>query len=118
MNKPEANGKAKILQMVIGSLLASVLTAGAGMMYRHEVTLLEQGRDISKLRARVYRERIRSYEYHERYMRGVVQLVELRGNKEGLSVVDKSILSYYESQQELVKEERDNYIETWKHEGQ
>jgi len=120
MTEPtESNGtKTKILAAVIGSVLATVLSAGGGMMYRHEVTQLEHARDISKLRARLYRERVRSYEYHERFMRGAVALVELRGNKEGLTIVDKSILRYYQSQQELVQEEKDNYIETWKHEGQ
>jgi hypothetical protein len=120
MTEPtDSNGtKTKILAAVIGSVLATVLSAGGGMMYRHEVTQLEQARDISKLRARVYRERVRSYEYHERYMQSVVQLIELRDNKEGLSVVDKSRLNFYKGQQQMVREEKGNYIETWKHEGQ
>ena len=117
-NKPEPNGKAKLIQQVAGILLAAILTSGAGMMYRHEVAVLEQRRDISKLRARVYREQVRDYEYHERYMRAVIQLIELRENKEGLTVVDKSRLNFYRSQKELIQEEKANYIETWKHEGQ
>lgn len=116
-DKPAENGKTKILQTVIGVVLAAMLTSGAGMMYRHEGSIIAQEQETSKLRARLYRERVRSYEYHERYMRAVVQLIELRRNKEGLSIVDKSRLNFFVGQQEMVREEKDNYIETWKHEG-
>ena len=117
-NKPEPNGKAKLIQQVAGILLAAILTSGAGMMYRHEVSLLEQERDLSKIRMRVYRERMRDYEFHERYTRAIIQMIQLRENKEGLSIVDKSRLSFYESHKELIQEEKSNYVETYKHEGQ
>lgn len=118
VDKPTENGKTKILQTVVGVVLAAVLTSSAGMMYRHEVGIIAQKRDTSQLQARLYRERIRNYEYHERYMRAIIQLIELRKNKEGLSIVDKSRLNFFVGQQEMIQEEKDNYIETWKSEGQ
>ena len=119
MNKPAENGtKTKILVAIIASVIAALLSSGAGMMYRHEVTQLEHARDLSKLRARLYREQVRNYEFHERYFRAILQVIKLRENKEGLSVIEKTRLNFYESQKELVQQEKNNYIETWKHEGQ
>ena len=118
MNKPLNETRTKIIQTILGAVVIAILTSTGGMIYQHELEILGQDRDISKLRARLYRERVRNYEYNERYMRAVVQLIKLRDNKEGLYVVEKSRLTFYEGQQEQVREEKDNYIETWKHEGQ
>lgn len=113
------NGKTKMLSTVLGAVLIATITAAGGMMYRHEVALLTADKEISKLRARVYRERLRDYEFEERFSRSKIQLINLRQNKEGgLSIVDQTRKDFYMHQLELIKEEKENYVETWKHEGQ
>ena len=114
----EPSKLSKFITPIAVAICIATISSTAAMLYRHDIKLVEQQRDISKLRARVYRERIRVFEFHERYFRAVIQVIQLQENKEGLSVVDKSRLNFYISQKELVQEERDNYIETWKHEGQ
>ena len=110
--------KIKPIIPILGAVLVAVLTSTGGMMYRHELSLIKHDREISQTRARLYRERVKALEFHERYMINSVQLIQLRNNKEGLGVVDKSILLFFENQRDLVQEEKENYIETWKHEGQ
>jgi predicted YcjX-like family ATPase len=103
---------------VIIAITIAIVSACGGAVYRHEIQLVEQQRDISKLRVRVYRERMRLFEYHERYARAMIQVIDLRGNKEqGLSVVDKTYLNFFKDLKESVGEEKQNYVETYKHEG-
>jgi len=114
----KTDSKLKFLPPLVAALAVALFTATGGMAYRHEVSLLSHDREISKLRSRLYRERVRTYEYHERLNRAIMQIIELRKDKEGLSVVEKTRLNFYKSQIELIKEEKANYVETWKHEGQ
>ena len=118
MNKPLNGTRTKIIQTILGAVVIAALTSTGGLLYTHEIDIDHADREISKLRARLYRERVKNYEYHERYMRSVIQIIKLRENKEGLSIVNTSRLAFYIDQRELIQEEKSNYIETWKHQGQ
>ena len=111
------NNKLKFIQPIAIALAVAALSSTAGMLYKHELQLIDCNRDLSKLRVRVYRETVRGFEDHERYYRSIIQLIKLQKNKEGLSVVEQSRLDFYISQKELVQEKKSNYVETYKHEG-
>ena len=110
-----ANGDAsKYIQPIIIALVIAIVSATSTMLYRHELSILSNETNIGRVRTDIYRQTIALYEEREVSLRSAIQLLqrEVRENP-GTSNYKQAKLESYQQLLELIKQNRQNYVEEY-----
>jgi hypothetical protein len=117
-NNDKSSDRAKYIQPIIIAVSVAVISAAGGSIYRHESMILEQKAEVSVLKKRLYRSRMTSFEYHDRYVRAEIQMLGLKKGKDGhLSVVDQTRMAFLTNLKETISENRTQAAEEGKDNG-
>ena len=104
----------KYLQPILIAVVIASLTATCGMLYRHEISILTNDKNITSLKTEIYRQTLSLYEEREITLRSAIQLLkrEIRENP-GTSSYKQAKLESYQQLLELIQQNRQNYVEEY-----
>jgi len=105
----------KYLQPVLIALMVAIISAAGGSIYRHELMIADQQGNHQILAKKLYRSNLRALEYHDQYLRGQIQALELIGATEGaMTIPQQAWVSQLNGFKEQVEQERSQAIEEGK----
>ena len=104
--------RSKYIQPVVLAVVIGIFSAAGGIIYQHSEQILNLQRDLTSTQKRIYRLRMRALDYHNRFIRSEIQMLELERSKAGvLSVVAQSRLAFLRDLLEQIQEEKTQVIE-------